>query len=98
MYTADELITIALPLLKKYPVRKAALFGSYARSEQCENSDVDILLEFAEPVGLGYGSLYLDLKEALPVAVGLLTVAGLEEQPARFKESVSRDMVVFYEK
>ena len=98
MPTADELIIKMLPLLKKYPVRKAALFGSYARSEQCEDSDVDILLEFSEPIGLGYGSLYLDLKEALPVAVGFLTVAGLEEKPSHFRESVSRDMVVFYEK
>ena len=98
MPTADELIIKILPLLKKYPVRKAALFGSYARNEQCEDSDMDILLEFSEPIGLGYGSLYLDLKEVLPVAVGLLTVAGLEEQPAHFRESVSRDMVVFYEK
>ena len=98
MPTADELILTMIPVLKKYPVQKAALFGSYARSEQCENSDMDVLLEFSEPIGLGYGSLYLDLKEALPVAVGLLTMAALEEQPAQFRESVFRDMVVFYEK
>ncbi|MCL2048431.1 MAG: nucleotidyltransferase domain-containing protein [Defluviitaleaceae bacterium] len=98
MTTTNELITKMLPLLERYPVSKAALFGSYARKEQSEDSDLDILLEFSEPIGLRYGSLYLDLKEALPVAVGLLTTAGLEEQPENFRESVSRDMVVFYEK
>ena len=97
MPTVDELIIKMLPLLEKYPVRKAALFGSYARREQNEDSDIDILLEFSEPIGLRYGSLYLDLKEALPVTVGLLTMAGLEEQPLHFRESVSRDMEVFYE-
>ena len=98
MYTTDELLAKVLPLLAKYPVRRAALFGSYARNEQNADSDLDILLEFSEPIGLRYGSLYLDLKESVPVAVGLLTVAGLEEQSEHFKESVLRDMEVFYEK
>ena len=43
MPTADELIKKILPLLKNYPVRKAVLFGSYARDEQCKDSDIDIL-------------------------------------------------------
>ena len=98
MYTTDELLSKVLPLLAKYPVRRAALFGSYARNEQSADSDFDILLEFSEPIGLGYGSLYLDLKEAIPVTVGLLTVSGLEEQSDHFRESVLRDMEVFYEK
>ena len=98
MYAIEELLVKIMPLLEKYPVSKAALFGSYARNEQNAESDLDILLEFYEPIGLRYGSLYLDLKEAIPVAVGLMTVSGLEEQPESFKESVLRDMEVFYEK
>ena len=98
MHTTEDLLEKVLPLLEKYPVRKAALFGSYARNEQSADSDLDILLEFSEPIGLRYGSLYLDLKEAVPVAVGLLTTSGLEEQPEYFKQSVLRDMEVFYEK
>ena len=98
MYATNDLLAKVLPLLEKYPVSKAALFGSFARNEQNADSDLDILLEFSEPIGLSYGSLYLDLKEAVPVAVGLMTVAGLEEQPESFKESVLRDMEVFYEK
>ena len=98
MYATGELLAKVLPLLAKYPVRKAALFGSYARNEQKVDSDLDILLEFSEPIGLGYGSLYLDLKEAVPVDVGLLTMSALDEQPESFKESVLRDMEVFYEK
>ena len=34
-----------LTLLLKNKVRKAGLFGSYARSEQNKNSDIDILVE-----------------------------------------------------
>ena len=32
-----------------YPIRKVALFGSYAENKQNENSDVDFLVEFASP-------------------------------------------------
>ena len=98
MYTASELIEKIIPLLSNYPVRKAALFGSYARREQDAGSDLDILLEFTEPIGLRYGSLYLDIQDSVPVPVGLLTKAGLDEQSAYFKESVLQDLEVFYEK
>ena len=97
MHTREELLAKVIPLFINYPVRKAALFGSYARNEQNENSDLDIFLEFSEPIGLHYGSLYLDLKEAVPVSIGLITKAGLEEQSEYFKKSVLNDMEVFYE-
>jgi len=35
-----------LPVLKHYDVIRAAIFGSFARGEMKENSDVDILVEF----------------------------------------------------
>ncbi|MCL2051849.1 MAG: nucleotidyltransferase domain-containing protein [Lachnospiraceae bacterium] len=98
MHTKKELIDKVTPLFSNYPIHKAALFGSYARNEQNENSDFDIFLEFSEPIGLRYGSLYLDLKEVLPVDVGLMTKAGLEEQSDYFKESALKDMEIFYEK
>jgi len=98
MYTKKELIDKVIPLFSNYPIRRAALFGSYARNEQKEDSDFDIFLEFSEPIGLRYGSLYLDLKEAMPIAVGLMTKAGFEEQSEYFRESALSDMEVFYEK
>ncbi len=33
-------------VLEKYKIREIALFGSYVRSEQTENSDIDLLVEF----------------------------------------------------
>ena len=33
-------------VLGKYKIREIALFGSYVRSEQTENSDIDLLVEF----------------------------------------------------
>lgn len=36
---------IAIPILKKNGVKKAGIFGSYARGEEKKNSDVDLLVE-----------------------------------------------------
>ena len=84
-------------ILASYPVKKASLFGSFARNDYTDASDVDILLEFSEPIGLRYGSLYTDLKKAIQREPGLMTVKGLEERSAQFKESVSSSLEVIYE-
>ncbi len=34
-----------IPVLKEFNITKASLFGSYARGEQNENSDVDLLID-----------------------------------------------------
>ncbi|MCL0034738.1 nucleotidyltransferase family protein [Dehalococcoidia bacterium] len=39
-------------LEKKYKVKSIAIFGSYVRGEQIEDSDIDILVEFTKPVSL----------------------------------------------
>ena len=54
-------------LQQKYKVKTIAIFGSYARGEETEESDVDILVEFTEPVGL----LFVDLAEYLEKILGV---------------------------
>jgi hypothetical protein len=55
MMTREEVLATLrkhLPeLQKKYPIASLELFGSYARNEQTPESDVDILVEFNEPIG-----------------------------------------------
>lgn len=41
----DEIREMVMPLLEKYDMRTASLFGSYARNEAREDSDIDLLLE-----------------------------------------------------
>ena len=60
-------------LEEKFKVKNIAVFGSYVRGQQNENSDVDILVEFKEPVGFLFIHLADFLEEALGVKVDLLT-------------------------
>ena len=39
-------------LISKYNIDDIGIFGSYARGEERNNSDVDILVNFSEPIGL----------------------------------------------
>ena len=44
VYTKDELRAMILPLLDRYHMQSASLFGSYARDNADKNSDIDVLL------------------------------------------------------
>ena len=49
-------------IAKDYHVRKIGVFGSVARDEQNQKSDVDILVEFSKPVGF---FKFIDLEDYL---------------------------------
>ena len=62
------------PILKRYNVTKAALFGSFATGEYTQDSDVDILVEFgSEKSLLDLAGLKIDLEELLKREVDVLT-------------------------
>lgn len=49
-----------LPVLRKYKVTKAGIFGSFARGEQKRKSDIDILAEIDQKYSL-YDVIHLKL-------------------------------------
>lgn len=55
-------------LAKRFKVKEIGVFGSYVRGEQKEGSDIDILVEFSEPVGF---FAFLDLEEHLSGVLGV---------------------------
>jgi len=50
--TLDSIKSKIISILKKYPIKRASVFGSFSRNEQTENSDVDILIETTQAVSL----------------------------------------------
>ena len=60
-------------LEEKYKVKSIAIFGSYVKNEQTKESDIDILVEFKEPVGFLFIHLADFLEEILQTKVDLLT-------------------------
>jgi len=77
---------------KKYGVVILGIFGSYARGEQNELSDIDILVELKKPVGLKFFELWDELEKLLGVKVDLLTIKAVKQKPELWK-SVKEDVV-----
>lgn len=59
VYTIYEIKAKIIPIAKQYNLSNVYLFGSYARGEEDENSDIDIALEIEDE------SQYMDVFEIL---------------------------------
>jgi len=59
-------------ILKKYKVKSIALFGSYVRNEQRQDSDVDLLVELEEPTYDNFIHLVFTLEELLKKKINLV--------------------------
>jgi len=65
---------------EKFKVKKIGVFGSYLHGEQSEESDVDILVEFYEPIGWEFIDFKEFLEQTLGQEVDLVTVRALKPQ------------------
>jgi AbrB family looped-hinge helix DNA binding protein len=71
---SDSLFSKAGKLLKSYGAKKAYVFGSYARGEQKEGSDLDLIVEFSGSKSLlDMVEIEDELSEYLGVKVDLLS-------------------------
>lgn len=77
------------------PVIKAYLFGSHARGEAIEGSDVDILLDldYQHVIGLRFLKMKLDLQEILRKNVDLVSSKGLSKYIRPF---VDKEKILIY--
>jgi len=84
------------PILKRHNVKKAALFGSYARGDQKKRSDVDILIEYKndEKSLLDFIGLKIDLEKKLNKKVDLGEYCAIRP---RIKEKILKEQVSIYE-
>ena len=83
VYTIEELKARITPVAEKYNLAAVYLFGSYARGDATDDSDVDILVD---KTGtdlnslFAMGGLYNDLLEAVGKTVDLVTTSAIEQQ------------------
>jgi predicted nucleotidyltransferase len=72
--TLDDIRRKAAPILVRYGVQYAGVFGSVARGENTRASDVDVLVVLREPVSLlKFFALNDELEAALGCQVDLVT-------------------------
>jgi predicted nucleotidyltransferase len=84
----DEILQICA----KYGARNVRVFGSVARGEADEQSDIDLLVEF-EPSRslLDHAGLWIELQELLGVKVDVVSERGLKP---RIRERVLQEAIL----
>ena len=104
-YTTDEIREKIVPIAEKYQLRKVYLFGSCARGDSTDVSDLDVLVDLANSTVKGwvFGGLYNDLCEIFGENVDLITMNALMQEDKRtgslqFAENVTKERVLIYEK
>ena len=99
VYSINEIKSIVAPIAEKYDVDRVFLFGSYARKEAHDTSDLDFVIDKGRIRGLKFAAFLGDLQENFDKNVDLLTTSGLTEygEAPEFADKIIKDMVVVYE-
>jgi uncharacterized protein len=94
----EDIRRAALPACREFKVRRLDAFGSTARGTATSFSDVDLLVEFAEPdrsPARRFFGLLHSLEDVLGCPVDLLTAGSLRNP--YFKTRVLRERIPLYE-
>lgn len=87
----EEILKEYKPILaEKFKVKSVGIFGSYIRGEESETSDIDILVDFSEPIGWEFIDLKEFLEGILKKKVDLVTVKALKPQ---LKDKILKEVV-----
>ena len=106
VYTIEQLKERIEPVAEKYKLRAVWVFGSYARHEATENSDIDFLIDrtgSSVHTLFQMGGVYNDFSEAVNKQIDLLTTVGLAQESTKemspdLMENVCRERAIVYER
>jgi hypothetical protein len=73
----DEIRPQIIRILKKNGIKRAGIFGSFARGEQKKNSDIDILIQPRKNIGFGFAGIEIELEKKLKRKVDLVSYNGI---------------------
>ena len=95
MFTFDEIKNKAVPIAKKYNINSLSLFGSYAREEQNNNSDLDFLIDTNGKMGLlEYVAFYQELEKVFGCHVDVVS-SGINDKD--FLKTINKERIMLYE-
>ena len=79
------------------PVKKAYLFGSYARNEANSKSDIDIMVELdhSKPIGMKFFIYQQELEDLLKMKVDIVTDEGISKY---VRPLIDKDKILIYER
>lgn len=92
----DQQVNIIVNTLKPYNPKRIGVFGSYARNEHSDSSDIDILYLFQSPITLFH---LVDIKESLEKQLGReVDLVSENFVNKNIKNEIIKDYKIIYEK
>jgi hypothetical protein len=77
-------------LFKLYPIKSLAIFGSFARNQQQGDSDLDIIVEFDDKIGIGFIDLANELENLIGLKIDLVSKNGIKK---RYFQSLEEELI-----
>ena len=77
-------------LQRKYPISQLGVFGSYARGEATENSDLDLAVELNGPMGLNFVAMANEIEDIFGIKVDVVPKRSIK---TIYLSSVEKDIL-----
>ncbi|MBE3101765.1 MAG: nucleotidyltransferase domain-containing protein [Firmicutes bacterium] len=95
MTNIDEIKSILIQFFIQYGITKGAIFGSYARGEETENSDVDLLFSIGKSMPLNeWNEMENNIQKAIGKKVDFVEFGSLSK---RVEQEILKEAVIIYE-
>ncbi len=98
IYTLDELREKLQEILKKFEIKKAILFGSYAKNTPTPKSDIDLVIDSeGKLLNIYFYGLLEDLVQTLQKNVDLFEISEIQKG-SRIYSDIQNEGVTIYER
>ena len=98
IFSINEIKTILFPVFQTAPVYRAILFGSYAKGNPTDNSDIDIVIDSkGELLNIDFYGVLEDITTRLGKRIDLFEITELKNN-VTMKSVVEREGIVLYDR
>lgn len=98
VYTIEEIKMAIQEILKKADVKKAILFGSYAKNTPTPKSDIDLVVDSdGKLLNIFFYGLLEELVQKLQKNVDLFEITEIQEN-SRIYNDIKKEGIIIYEK
>ena len=98
VYSIDEIKELLMKIFEKYGVKKAILFGSYAKNKQNKKSDIDIVVDSdGKLLNIMFYGLLEEITTVLQKDIDLIEINEINPNSAIYS-SIQNEGVSIYER
>lgn len=98
IYTIDEIKNLLEDIFRKYDVKSVTLFGSYARGDQVDKSDIDLVVDSdGKLININFYGMLEDVVQKLNKNIDMFEITEIRK-PSSIWDKINSEGVVIYER